>query len=208
MPIQDQESRIILALEAIRSSKKISISQAATLYNVPKTTLRDRKNGKPSRRDLRLNCLVLDDVEEEVLCKYILDLDDRGFAPGLAGVKDMANLILNSRGGKRVGKHWAQRFVQRRQELKTRQSRAYNFQRALCENPEIIGAWVRLVENMRAKYGIQDGDLYNFDETGFMMGVICPNMVVTRSDRQGQSKSVQPANRERATAVVWVNSEG
>ena len=86
MPIQDQESRIILALEAIRSSKKISISQAATLYSVPKTTLRDRKNGKPSRGDLRPNCLVLDDLEEEVLCKYILDLDDRGFAPGLAGV--------------------------------------------------------------------------------------------------------------------------
>jgi hypothetical protein len=25
---------------------------------------------------------------------------------------------------------------------------------------------------MRAKYGIQDCDFYNFDETGFMMGVI------------------------------------
>ncbi|KAF2840206.1 hypothetical protein M501DRAFT_1002512, partial [Patellaria atrata CBS 101060] len=27
-------------------------------------------------------------------------------------------------------------------------------------------------------------DLYNFDETGFMMGVICSGMVVTRADRR------------------------
>ena len=32
--------------------------------------------------------------------------------------------------------------------------------------------WFRLVENMRAKYGIVDSDFYNFDETGFAMGMI------------------------------------
>ena len=61
---------------------------------------------------------------------------------------------------------------------------------------------------MMAKYGIQEGDLYNFDETGFMMGVICASMVVTRSDRRGKGKSVQPGNREWATAIECVNSEG
>ena len=61
---------------------------------------------------------------------------------------------------------------------------------------------------MRAKYGIQDCDFYNFDETGFMMGVICPGMVVTRADRRGRGKAVQPGNREWATAIVCVNSEG
>jgi hypothetical protein len=35
---------------------------------------------------------------------------------------------------------------------------------------------------MRAKYAIQDVDFYNFDETGFMMGVIYSNMVVTHAD--------------------------
>jgi len=89
-----------------------------------------------------------------MLSRYILDLDARGFPPSLAGVEDMANLMLASRGGKRVGKNWAQRFVQRRPGLKMRFSRVYDFQRALCENPETIGAWFRLVENMRGKYGI------------------------------------------------------
>ena len=125
-----------------------------------------------------------------------------------AGVEDMANLMLASRGRKRVGKNWTQRFVQRRPELKMRFSRVYDFQRALCENPETIGAWFRLVENMRGKYGIQDGDFYNFDETGFMMGMIQGTMVVTGSERRGRAKSVQPGNREWSTAICCINGEG
>ena len=40
------------------------------------------------------------------------------------------------------------------------------------------------------------------------MGVISPAMVVTRSDRRGRGKAVQPGNREWATAIVCINSEG
>jgi hypothetical protein len=120
----------------------------------------------------------------------------------------MANHILVSRGARGVGKQWPYRFIRRREELKTRFSRAYDFQRALCEDPVVINEWFRLVSNMRAKYGILDCDFYNFDETGFMMGMICPSMVVTRSDRRGKSKQVQPGNREWATAITCVSGDG
>jgi hypothetical protein len=49
---------------------------------------------------------------------------------------------------------------------------------------------------MRAKYNIQDYDFYNFDKTGFMIGVISLAIVVTRADRRGRSKAVQLGNRE------------
>jgi hypothetical protein len=130
-----------------------------------------------------------------------------GLRPGWL-VEDIANYILESRGGKRVGKLWAHRFVQRQPALKTRFNRVYDFQRALCEDPELIGAWFRLVKNMRAKYGVLDCDFYNFDETGFIIGVICLGMVVTRVDRRGRGKVVQPGNREWATAIAYINSEG
>jgi hypothetical protein len=120
----------------------------------------------------------------------------------------MANLLRTTRGAKRVGINWAARFVQRRPELKTRFSRAYDFQRALCEDPDLIRKWFELVKNMRAKYGIQDADFYNFDETGFMMGVICSAMVVTRADRRGRGKQLQPGNREWATAIECMSSDG
>lgn len=40
-----------------------------------------------------------------------------------------------------------------------------------------------------------------------MMGAICPVMVVTRADRRGRGKAVQPSNREQATAIACINSE-
>jgi hypothetical protein len=145
MPIQDQEVRIIMVIEAIRSTKKMSCRRAAKLYDVPPSTLRDRINGAPPRSEYRHKSHNLDELEELVLVRYILDMDERGFAPRLAGVEDMANYILESRRARHVGKLWAHRFVQRRPELKTRFNRVYDFQRALCEDPELIGAWFRLV---------------------------------------------------------------
>jgi hypothetical protein len=41
-----------------------------------------------------------------------------------------------------------------------------------------------------------------------MIGVICPGMVVTHADRHSRSKVIQPGNREWATAIVCINSEG
>ena len=208
MEIQTQEARIILAMEAIRMSKKLSRHKAAKIYKVPLSTLRDRMNGRTPIQERRPAVQKLTELEEEVIIRNILDMDTRGFAPRLAGVEDMANLVLKSRGGQRVGTRWAQRFIQRRPELKTRFNRVYDFQRALCEDPELIEGWFRLVENMRAKYGVLDCDFYNFDETGFMMGIICPGMVVTRADRRGRGKAVQPGNREWATAIACINGEG
>ena len=185
-----KESQIILAIEAIRQDKKLSRRKAAAIYNVPEATLRYRMNGRASKLESRPAAHRLTITEEEAVIQYILDLDTRGFAPRHAGVEDMANLLLARRDGGRVGKHWAEKFVKRQPQLKTRFNRAYNFQRALYEDLELIGAWFKLVYNMRAKYGIHDCDFYNFDETGFMMGVICVSMVVTRADRLGRGKVV------------------
>jgi hypothetical protein len=46
------------------------------------------------------------------------------------------------------------------------------------------------------KYGINDLDMWNFDETRFIIGVISSAIVVTTSDRQGRAKMKQPGNRE------------
>jgi hypothetical protein len=61
---------------------------------------------------------------------------------------------------------------------------------------------------MRTKYGIQDEDFYNFNETGFIIGVICTGMIVTRADRRERSKQLQPDNREWATAIECVSNNG
>lgn len=137
-----------------------------------------------------------------------MELDSRGFAPRMLDVEDMANVILATRHASRVGARWASNFVKRQHQLKTRLSRAYNYQRALCEDPEKIAAWFELFRDMRATYGILDEDLYNFNETGFMMAQITASMVVTGADRDGKRKKVQPGNREWTTAIQGVCADG
>ena len=59
------------------------------------------------------------------------------------GVDDISNRILATRGTRRAEKLWSHRFSKRREERKTRFSRAYDFQRALCEDSDVISAWSR-----------------------------------------------------------------
>ena len=54
--------------------------------------------------------------------------------------------------------------------------------------------WFDLVGSghRHTKYGILDKDTFNFDKTGFMMGVVLLQLVVTRSYRYSWPKLVQP----------------
>ncbi|KAF6809514.1 transposase [Colletotrichum plurivorum] len=109
MSIYTQEDKIILAIEAIRSAratgKKLSVLRAAKTNGVPESSIRHRMNNRPQRE------------RNDPL---------RGLPLRLAGVEDMANLLLRARNG--------EPFV--------------------------------LLRNIIAKYGIEEGDIYNFNETG------------------------------------------
>ena len=100
-------------------------------------------------------------------------MDTRGIAPTQALVHKMAELLLMERVQvastiqPKIGQHWVYRFINRHSELKSRYNRKYDYQRAKCEDPEVIRAWFLLVQNTIAKYGIVEEDTYNFDKSGF-----------------------------------------
>ncbi len=86
--------------------------------------------------------------------------------------------------------------------------RRKDHQRIKCEDPQIISEWFTLVYNFKAKHGILDDDVYNFDEVGFILGMIFAGMVVTTSDGRGKAQLAQPGNREWATVIQGVNALG
>src|SRR6201989_2954275 len=141
MESSSQESRILLALQAIKPRRNLTIRRAAKVYNVPYTTLRNRRQGKSAREDMIPNSRKLTELEEKTLVQHILDLDSRSFPPRLSGVEDMANRFHRERDATKVGVNWASNFVKRRPELITRFTRKYDYQRAQCEDPDVINAW-------------------------------------------------------------------
>jgi hypothetical protein len=72
----------------------------------------------------------------------------------------------------------------------------YNYQQAKYKDPTIIRDWFCLIENTIAKYSIQEEDIYNFDKTGFQIGVISTAKVITSAERSNRPVSIQPGNRE------------
>ena len=184
LELLSKQERIKLALQAIRGPQNLSMQRASITYRVPRTTLRRKHNQKTLLRDTHPKSSNLKKTEEGALIHYIKKLDAQGFAPTLRCVEDMANQLRAARGAKPVSPRWASNFVKRKPELKSRLTRQRDRQRVFCSDPGVIGPWFDLVRNVKAKYSIQDEDTYNFDETGFTMGVGNRVKVVTASERR------------------------
>ena len=199
---------MLLAIEIVRTNPNLQTTKIARIYKVPYKTLCRRIQGMPARSDISPNSRKLTKLEEEVIVRHILDLDSRAFPPRRSDVEDMANRLLAERDSGRVGKNWTSNFVRRQPQLSTRFTRKIDYQRVKCEDPNAYNAWFQLVRNMINKYGICEEDIYNFDETGFLMGQISSEMVVTAAERCGRPRTTQQGNREWITVIQGIGSYG
>jgi hypothetical protein len=180
------EGRLSLAIDTIQKNRLSTATRAATLYTIPRTTLLRRLQSALPKATANAQKRRLSPIEEQSLVQWILDLDRRGFPPQVIDVRRMADALLAGRGQdpspQPVGKNWMSRFVNSQSELQTKWNRKFHSQHARCEDPVTVAAWFKLVEETRQTYGILDDNIYNFDETGFMMGVAATSKVVTSSD--------------------------
>ena len=207
----EQEGRILLAIKDIQNGSTNSIRQIAERFCIPRSTLQRRLDGQQFRADTRPSGHKLTQTEEESLVQYILDMDMRGSAPRPAAVQEMANILLAERGSSppsSVGKNWSSAFVKRRPELRTRYSKRYDYQRAQNEDPKILQEWFTTVQCMVDENGIQPEDIYNFDETGFAMGLISTAKVITRAEYYSRRALLQPGNREWVTVIESISASG
>jgi hypothetical protein len=205
-----QEGRILLAIKAYKSAQISSIRAAAAAFDVPYRTLSYRISGRKARTDTAANNQKLTDTEESSLKQWILDMDQRGLPPTHATVRRMADILLADRKADlKVSERWVGRFIERHDELQSKYNRKYDYQRAQCEDPELIQNWFNLIRNTIAKYGILEQDIYNFDETGFQMGVASTAKVITGSyHRASRVRALQPGNREWVTTIETINASG
>jgi hypothetical protein len=217
------EERIQLAINALSLGQIPTIRRAAATFDVPYATLRGRVAGRVPRQQSQISSRKLRQTEEDALGQWIKSLDDRGMPPTIGYIRQMADLLLRERGSvvlldasvtaavdetTTIGEKWVRRFLDRRLDLKSKYLRKYDYQRALCEDPEKVLGWFQRVQKTIESNGILHCDIYNFDETGFQMGVASTAKVVTRSDRRNRPVVVQPGNREWTTVIECINATG
>jgi hypothetical protein len=199
--LAQKEGRITLAMQAFKQGYISSLRAAAKAYDVPETTLRGHVKGICARRDTVPINQKLTTTEESTLVEWILSIDQRGLAPTREIVEQIANILLQKRSQNQtnpstVSVRWVRNLVQRHLALKSSYNHKYDYQHTKCEDPTLIRKWFQLVRGTIEKYGILDTDIYNFDETGFQIGVISTAKVITRAESSRRPVSVQPGNRE------------
>jgi hypothetical protein len=208
----EQEGRILLAINALKKRQIATIRQASRLYNVPLMTLHNRLNGRAGRTTTRANNLRLIKTEEETLKNWIILLALRGAAPRPSAIQAMADILLSKRGDptpqQNIGVNWVSNFLRQNKDLKTCYLRRYNYQRAKCKDLKLIHKFFEAFYKTVMDYSISDDDIYNFDETGFAIGIIATTRVVMMSDNIGKPVVLQPGNRECITNIKAINAAG
>jgi len=104
MPATKDESRVILALQALNNDKNLSVSATAKIYNVNRITLTRRRASKPTRHNTMPNSRRLTDSEEKAIIQYVVKLVTRAFPPRLRSIEDIANQLLRVYNMPPVGK--------------------------------------------------------------------------------------------------------
>ena len=129
--------------------------------------------------------------------------------PTAAAVRQKAGLLIaEHQQPVSIGEHWVRNFISRNPTLKSKYNRKYDYQRAQYEDPELIRGWFQRVQRTKAECGFIDKDTYNFDETGFQIGVILTAKVITGTDRGGRPRTTQPGNREWVTVIEAIYTRG
>ncbi|KAJ9298765.1 transcriptional regulator family: Helix-turn-helix [Paecilomyces variotii] len=204
----EQEGRLLLAIQALKENQIPSVRKAASVFNVPRSTLQSRLQGHQFRGDIPNHASKLTEAQQQSLVQWILSMDRRGASPRPTHVREMASLLVDQDSEIQLGKNWASTFIRRRPELRTVYSRRYTYQRAKCEDPKIIKPWFNTIQVNRLQFGIADEDIYNFDETGYAMDLTATAKVVTRAEYYGKRQVIQPGNREWVTSIECVNAMG
>ncbi|EED17233.1 conserved hypothetical protein [Talaromyces stipitatus ATCC 10500] len=195
------EGRLSLAIDALNNEKITKLRDAARTFDVSLTTLRRRLKGSVPAHNAGITRRKMTPTEEAVLRGWVFSLERRGVPPRQHMLHEMANILLAQRDPTKIPE-------KRQPDLKAKFARRLSYSRALCEDPVVIGGFFEEIKQLKEEYGIADEDIYNFDETGFAMGISSTAKVICSSDRSGKPSLIQPGNREWVTVVECVGSTG
>ena len=212
--IEERVQQIIQRLEQLSDeTERPNIAATARDFQVSEHRLRKRWNGSGSKMD-RLPPNRKPTAEQELaLCQYLDQLDAIGIPARIPMITSAANSILRrchidqAIPPPTVSHMWTKRFLDRHPEYYVRKQKTLDQDRKKAHHPDDLSDWFRRYKAKRDEKGIQDADCYNFDETGFRIGIGKDQWVVTREPTRPLYLP-SSSNRELVTVCETVSSDG
>jgi hypothetical protein len=182
------------------------VAKAAAKWKIPVQTLRDRSTGKTRAcRKAHGAQQALSPESEAVLVMWLQLWADTACPVSISRVQRIARDLS----GKKVGKNWVYRFLQRHPGLKQGKPSGLDPKRAQAFNETTVE--FHFEELVRVFYpGLNPSNLYNMDEKGCQRGggrriwnqkfIICEGKLV--------QYRIQSANLELITIIECVAADG
>ena len=147
-------------------------------------------------------------MEEAALVKHISEFYLSGFPLQIPHLNEFANEILENRGDKvPVSVNWHLKFFERHGHMKTKFSRPFARAQVIQEKAEIYIEFFERFFMLCRKWGIQEKDTYNMDESGCSIGLHQKSQVIVPADEvEAVALAATDGNREWATLVETVRA--
>lgn len=209
-------SAMVNALTAVKK-KEMSVKAAAKAFNVPRTTLLYKVNGRyPEERKMgpKTNLTI---EEENILIEWMFRCASRGFPVTREQLIDSVELLIKKKNQKtsfnnsRPGKKWFSLFLKRHPEISTRVTQNLNQARAaVCE--EKIRNWFKEVKNDLIAENVFDvladpTRIWNGDETAIFLQPKGQKVLVRKGEKAVYSFTSND-EKECVTTLISANAVG
>jgi Tc5 transposase DNA-binding domain/helix-turn-helix, Psq domain len=180
-----------------------SLRRAASIHNVPRSTLHDRWKGRRTRQEAQKSRQVISDEQERVLVEWIKHAAYCGMPMNGGTIRAKAIGIA----GVDLGQNWIYRFMRRHPDLKSVYAKKIDAARARQLNPAVVNDFYQKLVAELVENGIPAENIFNADEKGIVCGE--EERVKVFVDRKHQSpRKIAQLNRELTTIIECVCANG
>jgi hypothetical protein len=213
----DRETRIRKALEGVETGKYKSLRAAGRDNGIAHTTLLHRRNGGQSYWDSHEYQQACNKAEEEALVDWVLSWHFRGFPVRPEELREMAGyLILNRANSSRretisthlTGINWPARFIARHPQLAGLIAEPLEKPRYDACTPNIFNNWFSRYKEHFDRYKPDPRNIYNIDETGFILGKGEKAYVIVEKQSGSSSYRIKAKKGKLLTAIECVSATG
>ena len=165
------ETAIQNAIQDFKSGKFKTIAETARFYGLVPNTLRFRYNGGLPRKLAHTKEQLLSPEQEDEIVNWIVDSDADGHGRSRSDIIAFAELMLGtSESSPKIHESWYDRFKSRHDEIHTVEGRSISSLRAKAVTYEEILKYYRDYDLIVRQHKIPHENIFNYDESGFIMG--------------------------------------
>ncbi|KIM98288.1 hypothetical protein OIDMADRAFT_128072 [Oidiodendron maius Zn] len=205
------EAKVDAAMAAMDANPRLKAKDAARQFNALYQRLLRCRRGIPPSHTRGGHNKKLNSVQDTALQDYICMLYHCRTPANIEAVLLAANrLLYYSTGdpGRSVSICWTKAWIKRNSDyIDTLKSKPLSAKRLASYIVEDIEGYFIAFKKCKDYWGIQDEDIYNFDETGFQIRVSSGEKVLVPKDIL-VVYTADPENKELITSVETINYRG